>query len=87
MPVAPDAVPVDSYIKQHILPTNLKSMIIMFIIFMVIVSEVFSNSVITIFGDSAISGGKIKTWGVVLQGIFLVIGYSLAVHCINNDML
>jgi len=66
---------------------NLKLIIALFISFLVVVSDVFTNSIIAGFGEKAIRGRSLTSWGVVLQGIFLVILYILSVYLTEHDVL
>lgn len=66
---------------------GLKGLLALFVIFLVVVSDVFTNSVISGFGASAVRGREPTTWGIALQGIFLVIGYSLATYLIGQGVL
>ncbi len=66
---------------------NLKVLISLFFIFVVVVSDAFTNSVLSGFGDSAVRCRSPTSWGVVLQGIFLVIFYILSLYLIENRIL
>ena len=65
---------------------NYKLMLALFFIFLIVVSDVFTNSIISQFG-SAVEGRDPTSWGVVLQGIFLVLGYILAVYLTEHGVL
>jgi hypothetical protein len=66
---------------------NVKLLISLFLIFVVVVSDVFTDSVISGFGEKAVRGRSLTSWGVALQGIFLVIFYILAVYLTENHIL
>ena len=66
---------------------NVKLIVALFAIFLFVVSNTFTNSVIAGFGEGAVLGGKITTGGVVLQGVFLVIFYILAVYLTERNLL
>lgn len=66
---------------------NLKVLLALFLIFVFVVSEVFTNSVIAGFGDRAVRCRAPTSWGIVLQGIFLVIFYILAVYLVEHRVL
>ena len=57
---------------------NLKLIFIIFVIFLVVVSSPFTNSVIAGFGEKAVRCRAPTSWGIVLQGLCLVIFYILA---------
>lgn len=67
--------------------SNIKLIISLFVIFMFVVSDVFTNNIISKFGENTISGRNPTAWGVVLQGIFLIIFYILAVYLTENNIL
>ena len=66
---------------------NLKLLLALFIIFIIVVSDVFTNSVISGFGEKAVRCRTPTSWGIVLQGIFLVIFYILAVYLTEHNIL
>ena len=66
---------------------NLKLLIALFVAFLVVVSDVFTGAVIAGFGSNAVRGRTPTSWGVVLQGIFLVIFYILAVCLTEHQIL
>jgi hypothetical protein len=67
--------------------SNIKLIISLFVIFMFVVSDVFTNNIISKFGEDTLSGRNPTAWGVVLQGIFLIIFYILAVYLTENNIL
>lgn len=67
--------------------SNVKLIIALFIIFIIVVSDVFTNSVITCFGEKTMCGRNPTSWGIVLQGIFLVIFYVIAIYLIEHQIL
>ena len=66
---------------------NLKLLVALFISFLVVVSDVFTSAVIAGFGSNAVHGRTPTSWGVVLQGIFLVIFYILAICLTEHQIL
>jgi hypothetical protein len=66
---------------------NVKLLLAIFVAFLVVVSDVFTGSVIAGFGDKATRGRTPTAWGVVLQGIFLVIFYILAVYLTEHNII
>lgn len=77
----PDSVPLDwAPARARLQMSNIKMLFSLFIIFLIVVSDVFTNSVLSAFGSKAVQGREPTTWGVVLQGIFLVIGYILMIY-------
>jgi hypothetical protein len=66
---------------------NLKALFGLFLLFMIVVSDFFTSNIIAGFGEKAVQGRSLKTWGVVLQGTFLVIGYVLLLHLTEHHVL
>jgi hypothetical protein len=82
--------PLDSSPKKgapRLSVANLKLILALFVIFVLVVSDVFTNSVLAGFGEKAVKGRRPTAWGTVLQGILLVIFYILAVYLINHRIL
>ena len=59
---------------------NVKLLIALFLAFLAVVSDVFTDSVLSGFGEKAVRGRTPTPWGVVLQGIFLVLFYVVALY-------
>jgi hypothetical protein len=55
---------------------NYKMIFFIFVFFMFLSSDVFQSTILSNF-TGAIVGGELQTWGIVLQGIFLVLGYVI----------
>lgn len=66
---------------------NVKLMIALFLAFLVVVSDVFTTGILAGFGEKAVRGRTPTSWGVVLQGIFLVLFYLLAVYLTEHHIL
>jgi len=67
--------------------TNMKLLLALFLIFIFVVSDVFTNNVIAGFGDKAVRCRTPTSWGIILQGIFLVIFYALAIYLAEQGVL
>jgi len=65
---------------------NFKILIAIFVIFALVVSDVFTNNVVSGF-RGAVQCRSPTSYGVVIQGIFLVIFYVLAIHMIQGDII
>lgn len=66
---------------------NLKVLLSLFLLFILVVSDIFTNTVISGFGEKAVRGRSPTSWGVVLQGIFLVLFYAVAVYLIDHGVV
>jgi hypothetical protein len=66
---------------------NLKLLLALFLIFVMVVSDVFTNSIIAGFGEKAVRCRNPTSWGTVLQGTFLVIFYCLALYLSAHDII
>ena len=61
-------------------------LIAVFVIFVLIVSDVFTNNIVTGF-RGAVRCRTPTSYGVVVQGIFLVIFYVLALYMIESGII
>lgn len=92
---AADAIPLDSLTAAPA-PTkqkggtgrliNFKILVAVFMIFIIIVSDVFTNSVVSGF-KGAVKCRSVTSYGIVIQGIFLVLFYILAIHLIAGGVI
>jgi hypothetical protein len=94
----PDSVPLDALregkaarsaksAEPRLNTANLKLILALFVIFVIVVSSAFTNTVISAFGEKAVRCRNPTSWGTVLQGIFLVIFYVLALYLIEHRVL
>lgn len=65
---------------------NFKVLVAIFVLFVLVVSDVFTNNVVSGFGG-AVKCRTPTSYGTVVQGIFLVIFYALAVNLIEGDII
>jgi uncharacterized membrane protein HdeD (DUF308 family) len=65
---------------------NVKLIVALFFIFMLVVSSTFTEHIVAGFGEKAVQGRNPTSWGVVLQGIFLVIFYILAMYLVDHGI-
>ena len=65
---------------------NFKILISIFVLFILIVSDVFTDNVISSFGG-AVKCRSPTSYGIVVQGVFLVIFYVLAIHMIEGEII
>ena len=79
--------PVESKSDAHSNKKSFRSLLILFLLFLVVVSDFFANHVISKFGQKTMRGRCPSSWGVVLQGLFLVIGYALLSHLDDQQIL
>lgn len=66
---------------------NVKLLFALFVIFMVVSSDMFIDNIISSFGENAIKGRDPTPWGTTLQGIFLVIFYIVAIYLTENGII
>ncbi len=52
-----------------------KKYLILFILFVFIVSDTFIDNVLANFGNTLI-GRKVTPWGIIIQGLILIIAYA-----------
>jgi hypothetical protein len=89
--VATDAVPLQSLTARrgptgprHLI--DLKSIIVLFVLFIFVVSDVFTSCVISGFGG-AVSGRTPTSYGIAVQGVFLVLFYNLVLYLIDGGLI
>ena len=63
-----------------------KSIIILFVLFLFVVSDVFTSCVISGF-SGAVSGRAPTSYGVAVQGVFLVLFYNLVLYLIDGGLI
>lgn len=73
-------------LSSMISEVNYKLIIALFIIFTFVISNVFSERVIKRFNNTH-SGGQLTNYGIMLQGIFLVLGYMIVDSMIYRGFL
>lgn len=66
---------------------NVKLIFMLFFLFLFIRSDFFTDNVISGFGDNAVIGRDLTSWGVMLEGIFLVLFYILAIYLTENKII
>ena len=86
-PHSVDSVPIDAPHHSKLTATNLKLLLIMFMLFIFVSSDVFIENVVSGFGDGAVKNRNVTSWGVVLQGIFFVIIYAVFVYLFDTGIL
>ena len=77
-PGADDSEPLDGETRKEaprLRFTDFKVLAALFVWFMVVVSDFFVDNVLgRVFGQSSVEGRSPSTWGVVIQGVFVVLG-------------
>jgi len=90
-----DSVPLDELDKSgfengnapRLQVSNIKLLLALFVIFVTVVSDPFINTLHSVFGEKAVKGRTPAPWGVILQGIFLVFAYTIAIYLTECDIL
>lgn len=67
-------------------PKSIKLIIFLFFIFIFVISDFFVNNVVASFGNT-LEGRNLTTWGVVVQGIMLVLFYIITAHLIEKKYI
>lgn len=65
---------------------SFKILIALFLIFIFVVSDVFTGNIVSVFKGSVLCRAP-TPYGVVIQGIFLVIFYILAFYLIEGKII
>lgn len=73
--------------KPTLKVSNIKLLIALFFIFLIVVSDIFTNNVVSLFGEKAVVGRSPTAWGTTIQGIFLVLFYIIALYLTENNIL
>jgi len=66
---------------------TLKLLLSIFLTFIFVVSQIFVGNVLSAFGEKAVIGRTPTTWGVMLQALFMVIGYAIAAYLIKHGIV
>ncbi|MDE2097748.1 MAG: hypothetical protein KGL39_10905 [Patescibacteria group bacterium] len=74
---APDAAKKGGVTRKQV--AGLKTIVLLFLSFLLVVSDVFTNNVVSLFRGS-VKARAPTSYGIVLQGIFLVLFFILAIH-------
>ena len=87
-----DSFSIDSFTKKTSTsnttsPTNIKLILILFLIFIFISSNIFTNTILSCFGNQAVKGRDPTAIGVIIQGIFLIIFYILFATLIKKGVI
>ena len=67
--------------------TNLKMLAAIFLAFITVVSDFFVNNVLAGFGEKAVTRRSATSWGVILQGIFLVLFCIITNYGIEHGVI
>ena len=77
--------------KSKVTKTNggniIKLIIILFLLYIIISSNIFTRTVLSIFGKRCIRNGSATCFGVVIQGILLVCFYMLFAYLVNKGAI
>jgi len=88
---SPDAVPIDAGLElpecHQSFGQGLKSALALLLLFLAVVSDAFITHVLSGFGDKAVRGRAPTPWGVVLQGIFLVLMFTMATYLVDRHVI
>lgn len=82
-----DFTSLDSVNSKTIGMGGVRSLLYLFLLFLLVVSGPFVDSVLASFGDSAVQGRDPTNWGTIIQGIFLVVGYALIIYLGEQSVL
>ncbi len=67
--------------------TMFKSYAVLLLIFILIMSDPFIDNVLPCFGSNTMKNGKVSAWGIILQGILMIIFYILCLNLIEKNIL
>lgn len=64
-----------------------KSYAALLLIFILVMSDPFIDNVLPCFGANTIKNGKVSAWGIILQGILMIVFYILCLSLIEKNIL
>ena len=67
--------------------SNYKLIIGLFIWFLFVVSDICRDYLIKEISVHAVDGRTLTSWGVIMQGLLLVVGYIILVYCTDQDII
>lgn len=67
--------------------TSVRNLVIIFVLFLLVVSDFFSNNVLAKLGKKTMNGRTPTAFGVVLQGTALTILYALMTYLESKQIL
>lgn len=85
-----DAIPLANLTMPEPAPesdSQIKNLLLIFVLFILVVSDFFVSNVITHLGEKTTVGRYPTPWGVVLQGISLVICYAALTHLSDSQLI
>jgi hypothetical protein len=65
----------------------IKLIIILFLLYIIISSNIFTRTILSIFGKRCIKNGSATCFGVIIQGILLVCFYMLFAYLVNKGAI
>jgi hypothetical protein len=83
--MATDSVEIDTVCKAE-QPVTLKSVIILYLLFLFVCSDAFVNSILSKF-VGAVNEREPTNVGIMVMGIFLVIGVIVGQYLVKNEVL
>lgn len=66
---------------------SIRNLVIIFVLFLLVVSDFFTNNVIAKIGKKTMNGRAPSAFGVVLQGTALTILYALMIYLESKQIL
>jgi uncharacterized protein YqhQ len=67
--------------------SSLKQYIALLFIFIIVMSNIFIDNILTMFGPSAVLSRKVTTYGIILQGLFLVFLFIVVQYLIEKEYI
>lgn len=64
-----------------------KSYAALLLIFILVMSDPFIDTVLPCFGSNTVKNGKVSAWGIILQGILMIIFYIICLSLIEKNIL
>ena len=66
---------------------SIKSLLALILIFIFVTSDIFVNNFLILLGDTTVDKNKLKLFGIIVQGIVMVLLFMLTIYAFNNNYL
>jgi len=66
---------------------SIKSLLALILIFIFVTSDIFVNNFLILLGDTTVDKNKLKLFGIIVQGVAMVLLFILTIYAFNNNYL
>ena len=72
---------------EYVVKSSYKQYIALLFIFIIVMSNIFIDNILSMFGPSAVLSRKVTSYGIILQGLFLVFLFIVAQYLIEKEYI